>query len=310
MPLFAAHRVLLAIANATERRALAHALQQFGADVREAATGPEALEQLGNLGADGPLPCLVADAFFPTTGGYELATIARTKPAFAQAAIVVLEPRRQAPRGEPAVPAGVLRLFKPVRLGVLRRELHRLWTGKPEAAVPRNEIAATYDDLAALPDAETRLCTASPIRVLVAEDHPDNQQLARRLVEKLGFQAHVVGNGRDAVDAVFRQEYDLVLMDYRMPVMSGIEATEEIRRRERETGRHVPIIALTANAMNEDRNRCAQAGMNDFLSKPVRFVDLRDAVNKWLKVPARPAGSPAVAAQQGFSLPASPKGSP
>jgi CheY-like chemotaxis protein len=291
LPLFATHRILVALANATERQALAHALKRLGADVCEAATGPEAIEQLGALGDNGPLPCLIADAQLPAVGGYELATLARAKPAFSQAAIIVLEPRRLSTRTDPAVPAGVLRLHKPVRFQVLRRELHRLWTGKAENAISRAEMPATHDDVSSLPNPDAGSCwetrTALPARVLIAEDHPANQKLAQRMIEKLGYHADVVGNGREAVDAISRQDYDLVLMDYRMPVMSGLEATVEIRRREKDSGRHLPIIALTANAMNEDRDRCAHAGMNDFLSKPVRIVDLRDTVKKWLKRPGQ-----------------------
>ncbi len=294
LPLFAAHRVLVAIANATERHALGHALHRLGAEVRLVGSGTEARDQLDALDQDGPLPCLILDSHLPGIGGLELASMARGKAALARAAIILLEPRRPAQRADTAAPADVLRLHKPVRLAILRRELQRLWTGKPAAeasSIAEEQLAASAEFAEAAPTPST---VVSPIRILIAEDHPGNQKLAQRLVEKLGYCADVVSNGREAVEAVFRQDYNLVLMDYRMPEMSGLEATVEIRRREQHTGRHTPIVALTANAMPDDRDRCAQSGMNDFLSKPVRFVELRDTVKKWLnETPRPPAHQPA-----------------
>src|SRR5690606_34581448 len=129
LPLFAAHRILLAITNATERRTLAHALQRRGADVREVNNGTEALTQLEILGDDGPLPCLIADDHFPDHGGFELARFARKNPAFRQAAIVVLESRRRNSRQTSSATEDVVRLRQPVRPAALQRELIRLWTG-------------------------------------------------------------------------------------------------------------------------------------------------------------------------------------
>jgi signal transduction histidine kinase/ligand-binding sensor domain-containing protein/DNA-binding response OmpR family regulator len=295
LPLFAAHRVLVAVGNSLERRTLVDSLARLGADVREAATGPEALEQLEKLGQNGALPCLIADAYLPGLDGFKLADVARRKPDFSSAAIVILEPRRLGPRT--AVPTGVVRLYKPVRLSILCRELERLWTNKLEnattaAADEVNTAAAGASDSTSTEDAAITVSVnaESPVRVLVAEDHPVNQRLAQRLIEKLGHRVDIVGTGREAVEATFRTEYNLVLMDYQMPEMSGVEATIEIRRRERETRKHVPIISFSANAMDEDRNRCAQAGMDDFLVKPVRWVELRDVMTKWLKKSPRPIG--------------------
>ena len=293
LPLFAAHRVLLAMANPTERRSLAHALRRLGSEVREAASGTDALEQLDGLGNDGPIPCLIVDAHLPLVGGFELAAIARGKLSFAQSAIVILVPRRAAPRPQPILPPGAVTLYKPARLSTLRRELERLWTRKPGAFTTSDHVYSPRDedDCGASATAATRpvaAAGASLVRILIAEDHPENQKLARRMVEKIGYSVDVVGNGREAVDAVSRHSYALVLMDYQMPGMNGLEATAEIRRRERSTGKHVPIIALTANVLNDDRDRCASAGMSDFLSKPVRFLELRDIVKKWARDPAQP----------------------
>ena len=124
-------------------------------------------------------------------------------------------------------------------------------------------------------------------RVLVAEDNLMNQKVAVRLLEKVGYDADVVANGRLAVEAVKTQQYDLVLMDCQMPEMDGFEATAEIRKLEGKE-RHTIIFALTANAMTGDRERCLQAGMDDYLSKPFDLAALQRSIDTWVKEEPRP----------------------
>jgi PAS domain S-box-containing protein len=121
-------------------------------------------------------------------------------------------------------------------------------------------------------------------RVLLAEDNEINQRIALRLLQKLGLTGHAVPNGREAVAAWESGNYDLVLMDCQMPVMDGFEATATIRSREKK-GRHTPICALTANAMEGDRERCLAAGMDDYVSKPIGLQKLQEAVIRWIPVP-------------------------
>jgi CheY-like chemotaxis protein len=118
-------------------------------------------------------------------------------------------------------------------------------------------------------------------RLLVAEDNPVNQLVAVRMLEKLGYRADVAANGSEAVDALMRIDYAAVLMDCQMPEMDGFEATREIRRRQ-SGGRRTPVIAMTAAAAEEDRNRCFEADMDDYLSKPVRSEDLGTVLARWL----------------------------
>jgi signal transduction histidine kinase/CheY-like chemotaxis protein len=127
-------------------------------------------------------------------------------------------------------------------------------------------------------------------RVLLAEDHPINQEIVRNLLEAAGLTVTVVADGEAALEELVRENYDLVLMDVQMPRMDGIEATREIRRRP--TIQHIPVIAVTANVFSEDRARCLDAGMNDFLAKPVRPDELYSSVLRWLETPRSPLASP------------------
>jgi len=122
--------------------------------------------------------------------------------------------------------------------------------------------------------------------VLVAEDSTVNQIVAVRTLERCGFRADVAADGREALAALEGTHYDAVLMDCQMPEMDGYEATAELRRRERGTSRHVPVIAMTAHAMKGDRERCLEAGMDDYISKPMRSAELSEVLARWVALPA------------------------
>ncbi|GJM21772.1 MAG: hypothetical protein DHS20C15_16870 [Planctomycetota bacterium] len=121
-------------------------------------------------------------------------------------------------------------------------------------------------------------------RVLIVEDNKVNQLVARRMVERLGYQTHVVDNGKLALDALSDNAYALVLMDCQMPVMDGYEATMEIRRRE-PPNQHLPIVALTAHVLDNNREQCLGVGMDDFVAKPVTNTQLKDVLDRWMQPP-------------------------
>ena len=119
-------------------------------------------------------------------------------------------------------------------------------------------------------------------RVLLVEDNLINQKVASKLIQKLGFAVDVVADGQKAVEATARTPYGLVLMDCQMPVMDGYEATVAIRRREQQGAPRVPIVALTAHAMESNRERCLSIGMDDFVTKPITAGQLKQVLDDWL----------------------------
>jgi CheY-like chemotaxis protein/HPt (histidine-containing phosphotransfer) domain-containing protein len=160
-------------------------------------------------------------------------------------------------------------LTKPVRQSVLFDTIARTMHG-PQPVAQNSKFAAALPRRGPAP------------RVLVAEDTEVNQEVARGMLEKLGYLADVVSNGREAIDMLRRGPYAVVLMDVQMPEMDGFEATGVIRREDAASGvQRVPIIALTANAMSGDRERCLAAGMDDYLSKPIRLPELAAVLSRW-----------------------------
>jgi hypothetical protein len=163
-------------------------------------------------------------------------------------------------------------LTKPVRQSALCSAVLRTMGACEPAEAPREHIPA------ALPRAGRR--------VLLAEDNPVNLAVARQMLERLGCFVDCAGNGAEALAALERGAYDLVFMDCQMPTLDGYEATRRLRARERASGTHTIVLALTANAMEGDRERCLASGMDDHLTKPLELRVLADALERWSGRPA------------------------
>jgi signal transduction histidine kinase/CheY-like chemotaxis protein len=270
--------------NATNRLLLEELLRGWRMRPRAVAGGREALGELDRAARGGdPFPLLLVDALMPEMDGFALLERARQHPGLAGAVVMMLSSGDRQGDAARCRQLGVARhLIKPVKPSDL---LDAILTALAGAAPARPKPAGA--PAAAAPP-------AAPLRVLLAEDNPVNQKLAVRLLEKQGHHVTVVADGREAVRTAGREPFDLVLMDVQMPEMSGLEATAAIREREKATGGHVPIIALTAHAMKGDREECLAAGMDDYLSKPLQAEELYAAVARQAPPAgrARPAPAP------------------
>jgi signal transduction histidine kinase/DNA-binding response OmpR family regulator len=273
-------RVLSVDDHPTNRALLRAYLSAWEMEVEEASDGERALRRVREAAAAGrPFRLVVTDNLMPRMDGMTLAARMRDEPGVAGTPLVMLASYADRTRSAEARVLGIRRvLTKPVRRAQLRDALLAALgeddAATPHAAAPTTAVAVDAPAAAGRP------------RILVAEDNPVNQQLARAMLLRLGHQADCVGNGVEAVESVARVPYDLVLMDCQMPVMDGFEATRTIREREGDA-RHTVIVAVTANAMTGDRERCLAAGMDDYLAKPFRAADLSRVLERW--VPATSA---------------------
>ena len=272
-------RVLIVDGQATSRRILTELLTLRQARATEAATALEGLNLMRRAADEGyPFKLILAAAAgTPEMDGFDLALRARSSPPLAEFVVLMLT-STQGSNPTCREDTGVFGyLTKPVRRSDLMTMLGDLVDGH---SLKQDPHALTGNP--ALPSA-LETARPSPKRVLLAEDNLVNQRLAVRFLEKDGHDVVVVSNGEEALAAWQRQRFDLILMDLQMPKMDGFEATLRVRAAESGSNAHIPIVALTAHAMNGDRERCLSAGMDDYLSKPVRPGDLRDIVSKHTK---------------------------
>ncbi len=246
-----ARRVLVAVENITTKQLLSRTLRDHGAAVEEAGYLEKAV---GLLRDSRSFDAAVIDADLPDDGCEEILARIRSMPRLIPAIVLA---SHGAPQVSDAI--GLRIVYKPVRWRSLVTTL-----------------ACLLDPTPTLVEKADR-----PVRILLAEDNPVNLRVAQLLLERLGCGVAVAADGEEAVREALHTAYDLVLMDCQMPRMDGLEATRRIRERER--GRRTPIVALTANAVPEDRERCLAAEMDGFLSKPLTIRDLEDVLNRWVR---------------------------
>jgi len=261
--------VLVVDDNGTNRKILERMLTGWRMQPTVTDGGEAALKTMESRlsRGGGAFPLVILDAHMPGMDGFEVARRIKANPRLASATILMLssaDHRRLA--ADPDLGITVF-LVKPVRQSEL---LDAIVTALGKSQVlPSSAVASP----------ETKR-SARSLHVLLAEDNPVNQKLAVALLEKRGHRVTTAKTGREAVEAAANARFDLVLMDIQMPEMGGIEATQRIRAHERATGGHIMIVALTAHAMADDRDRCLAAGMDGYLSKPIRRQELFDLIEK------------------------------
>ena len=278
-------RILVMDDNPTNRRVLCGQLQPVGFDVKATATGAETLKALGDAQATGaPFDVVIADDQMPDCDGVGFAAKVRATASVARTPLILLTSMDRPGATNTLARAGFAAyMTKPVRGTELRACIERVLeqqadaatTGRYQKFVTRNTLATEQGQ------------GQFQGRVLVVEDNVVNQQVARRFLQRLGLEVLVAENGKRGVDEYFKSDYGLVLMDVQMPVMDGLAATREIRSRE-PAGKRVPIIALTASAMTDERERCTAAGMDGLMIKPLELSRLCELLDAYGFRPAPP----------------------
>ena len=274
-------RVLIVEDNPTNRTILQNQVAGWGMKDSSAERGAQALEMLRAAAArHAPYDLAIIDMKMPGMDGVELARAIKADPAVSGVPMIMLSSILSPGETASARQAGIVAyLSKPVRQTDLRRAIAQAAGILPRA--PQGEAG----------DAERKRIDA---RVLLVEDSAVNQEVALAMLKGLGCEVRLAENGREAIAAVFRGRFDLVLMDCQMPEMDGFEATREIRRREAartDTVARIPIVALTANVLGGDRARCLAAGMDDYIAKPFKIEDLWTVLAKWTRcADAQPPG--------------------
>jgi PAS domain S-box-containing protein len=255
--------VLVVDDNATNRRILEETLSRWHMRPSTVADGPAALAAVRDAHVAGaPFPLLLIDGHMPGMDGFALVEELRRDGKLGRATIMMLTSSTQPEDVTRCRQLGIAAyLVKPIKPQELRNALLcalGVVPGRrrqPDRPLPEGEPLRT-------------------LRILLAEDNPVNQRLAVRLLEKEGHVVVVANHGREALELLDEQPFDLVLMDVQMPEMSGLEAATLIRQKERDTGRHVPIVALTAHALKGDQERCLEAGMDAYITKPLQTNEL------------------------------------
>lgn len=303
-------RVLIVDDNAVNRSILTEQMVSWTFDSCAAESGAEGLKVLVAAAAYGvPVDCLVLDYQMPGMSGAEMARIVRNTAGLADTPIIMLTSVDQSLANTSYRDLGIdAQLIKPARSSVLletlvatiQRHRHGTAGGDGEHAASDSSGQATVQPVSAPPAraaSERAQLHPPPVRararaggnergldILVAEDNEVNQMVFTQILGETGYSFEIVGNGRKALDAFGRLNPRMILMDVSMPEMNGLEATAAIRRLEEESGTHIPIVGVTAHALKGDRERCLEAGMDDYLPKPISPKALLEKVERWVGI--------------------------
>ncbi|MBH0201955.1 MAG: response regulator [Nitrospira sp.] len=292
-------RILIVDDHATNRRVLEHYLSGRGVMYESVENGVQALQCLRNAAArQTPFDVAILDMQMPGMDGLELTRRIKSDRTISATRLVLLTSVGQRGDAKTAQEAGLdAYLTKPIRQSLVFECLGLVLATMPG---PVGSVEQPAVPIITQHTVAEVMMQSRPL-VLVVDDNPVNQKVAANMVEKLGYRVNVAANGREAVESLARIPYALVFMDCQMPEMDGFEATKVIRNQEASlqqaggTPPHLPIIAMTANARKEDRDRCFSVGMDDFLSKPVTSKSLAAVLNHWLPFEQAPTKAEAKA---------------
>ena len=251
--------VLVVDDNATNRHILEEMLHSWHLTPTVVTHANEAYNALTKAAQQNtPIQLAILDGMMPDTDGFELAEKIKKDNALKNTALILLTSGDRPGDMKRAQELGIARyLLKPINPSDLLNAITRVMANQPQYV----QSATTTSSLPSEQKSE---------RILLAEDNKVNQRLAIRLLEKLGYHTSLAENGQEALDLLQKETFDLILMDVQMPILNGLDATTQIRLKEQDSGQHIPIIALTAHALKEDRQRCLDAGMDNYLAKPIK----------------------------------------
>ncbi len=278
-------KVLIVDDSPTNLKILRRYIRSWGMEETVATSGSAALKRLQQATLERPFDLVIMDLMMPGMDGFALARAIQRNPRIASIHLILLTAHEKRGQGEQALRMGFSAyLTKPIKQSLLLDAIADTMLAR--TPVPHPSPASSLHAEPPRPNGQQHT-------LLLAEDNPANQRLAIRQLNKLGYQVYTATNGREALDLYLGGEvpFQLILMDCHMPEMDGFEATRAIRKAEAVSGTHIPIIAMTANAMMGDRETCIAAGMDDYISKPVTLQRLRDVLAQWVPL-APPASAP------------------
>jgi len=272
-------RVLIVDDNATNREILTHHTRDWKMRSALAASGPQALEMMREAAALDPFDLAILDMQMPDMDGLMLGREIKKDPKIAATRLIMLTSLGNQMDAEDMKAAGIEAcVLKPVKQSRLFNRIAEIMANHTPLA---RKIGSTGSvKLSGLAIAKPAVVDVKPVRILLAEDNVINQKVAVGLLHNMGYKADVANNGLEVLSALALRPYDLILMDCQMPELDGYETTQRIRSTPEFANMH--IVAMTANAMRGESEKCIDAGMNDYLSKPVRLEALRDMVARWL----------------------------
>ncbi|MFC1490464.1 response regulator [Candidatus Latescibacterota bacterium] len=274
--------VLIVDDNSTNRKILEKIIAKWGMKPYSVGSGKAALENLKlKFKEGGKYKLILADSLMPEMDGFTLAKEIKANPDLKDSSIIMLtssgRPGEAARCREVGIAAYLLKPASQFDLynAIITTLSSASFKEKKSSLITRHSIREKQKSL----------------RIILAEDNVVNQKVASRILEKMGHSVLIADNGEKVLQALEKESYDLILMDVQMPVMDGYIATGLIREKEQESGEHMPIIAMTAHAMKGDRDKCIDAGMDDYVSKPIRISELIEAIERVMSVKAENNGT-------------------